>query len=111
MLSRLVTSVLRPAQYRSSRSEGFSEPIAEQKSRMSPEPTGSPAARSSRENATSTSTSGARAGAPGPPFRPAGAVPSSGTGGDLFQVVLDQFEVVAFLHHGAERVPGHLRVQ
>src|SRR5580658_5813491 len=101
MLSRLVTSVVRPAQYRSPRSEGSSEPIAEQKARMSPEPTFSPAVRSSREKPTSVLTIGARYAAPG----------GSATGRDLCQVVAHQIEVVAFLHHGTERVLGIRLVQ
>src|SRR5271170_1020155 len=92
MLSRRFTSVVRPAQYRSTRS---SEPIAEQKARMSPEPAGIPALRSSLAKETSMLTIGARA--------------ASGTGRDLFQVVPHELEVVALLDHGAEGVVGRLR--
>src|SRR5215469_7318426 len=62
---------------------------------ISPVPTASPAARSSRAKSTSTPTIGA----------------SSGTGRDLFQVVPRHVEVVAFLHHGTERVLRQLGVQ
>src|ERR1035438_4585556 len=59
---------------------------------MSPEPTASPAARSSCAKATSTPTNAARL----------------DTGCDLFQVLSDDVEIVAFLHHGAESV-GRVR--
>src|SRR5215470_6762631 len=62
---------------------------------MSPVPTASPAARSSREKFSMTETSGA----------------GSGTGSDLFDVVPHQVQVVAFLDHGAERVIGGLEVE
>src|SRR5579859_7268351 len=60
----------------------------------SPEPTASPARRSSWQNRTSTPV-----------------MPGSGTGGDLLQVVPDQVEVVMVLHHGAEGVLGKLRAE
>src|SRR5262249_10752077 len=94
MSSRLVTSVARPAQYRSARSVQSSGVIATQEARTSPEPTASPARRSSRQNRTSTPV-----------------MPGSGTGGDLLQVVPHHVEVVALLHHRAEGVGGQLRVQ
>src|SRR6266851_5403230 len=100
MFSRRVTSVARPAQYKSSRSEGSSGLIAEQKISMSPEPTASPAERSSDAKSTSTLTKPVRS----KPVR-------SGTGGDLLQVVPHHIEVVAFLHHGAQGVLGDLRAQ
>src|SRR5450755_4909918 len=95
MLSRRVTSVVRPAQYRSTRSVGSSGTIAAQYVSTSPEPTASPAERSTAAKSTSTPTKGA----------------CSGTGCDLFQVVPDHVEVVAFLHHRAEGVLGVLRAK
>src|SRR3984885_6632826 len=95
MLSRLVTSVLRPAQYRSTRSEGSSKLAAELKLRMSPDPITSPAERSSREKPTSVLRIGGRY---------AARVAGSATGRDLCQVVAHELEVVAFLDHRAERV-------
>src|SRR5271167_1093553 len=87
MSSCRVTSVVRPAQYRSARSAGSSLLSAEQYTRTSPEPTASPAARSSPAKRTSKPVKG-----------------SSGTGGDLLEVVADHLEVVSVLDHGAERV-------
>src|ERR1700727_1185917 len=95
MLSRLVTSVLRPAQYRSARSAGSSRVIAAQKVTASPDPTARPATRSSRVKLTSRPTSPAR----------------SGTGRDLFQVLPHHVEIVALLHHGAQGVGRVLGVQ
>src|SRR5271165_6508544 len=89
MSSCRLTSVVRPAQYRSTRSAGSSMLSAEQYTRTSPEPTASPAARSSPAKRTS---------------RPVNR--SSGTGGDLLQVVADHLEVVQVLDHGTERVLG-----
>src|SRR5580704_11079637 len=86
MSSWRITSVVRPAQYRSTRSAGFSRLSAEQYSSTSPEPTASPAARNSPANATSSPVNG------------------SGTGGDLLQVVQDHLEIVPVLDHGAQRV-------
>src|ERR1700683_5215756 len=95
MLSRLVHSVLRPAQYRSTRSEGSRKLAAEVKLRMSPDPIASPAERSSREKPTSVLRIGGRY---------AACVAGSATGRDLCQVAAHQLEVVAFLDHRAERV-------
>src|ERR1700730_8810730 len=100
MFSRRVTSVARPAQYKSSRSEGSSGLIAEQKVSMSPEPTARPAERSSDAKSTSTLTKPVRSKAV-----------RSGTGGDLLQIVPHHIEVVAFLHHGAQGVLGDLRAE
>src|SRR5580700_6699678 len=72
---------------------------------MSPEPTGSPAARSSRANRTSTPTSGACRMVAAPSGGAAsGTGACSGTGGDLRQVVAHHVQVVAFLHHRADGV-------
>src|SRR3984885_5105590 len=62
---------------------------------MSPEPTASPAARSSPANATSSSVNGT-----------ASSSGAAGTGGDLLQIVQDHLEIVPVLDHGAQRVPG-----
>src|SRR5260370_21626173 len=115
MFSRRVTSVARPAQYKSSRSEGSSGLIAEQKISMSPEPTASPAERSSDAKSTSTLTKpvrskegSSRAGG----SKPVRSKPvRSGTGGDLLQIVPHHIEVVAFLQHGAQGVLGDLRAE
>src|ERR1022692_1242810 len=95
MASCRVTSVVRPAQYKSSRSDGSRAPIAEQYVRMSPEPTARPATRSSWEKSTSTPTKAAR----------------SDTGRNLFQVLSHDVEVVAFLHDGAQGVRRDRYVQ
>src|SRR5580693_2676708 len=95
MSSCRLTSVVRPAQYRSTRSAGFSLVSAEQYSRTSPEPTASPAARNSPANLTSRPVNGTRSSSAAP-----------GTGGDLLQVVQDHLEIVPVLDHGAQRVPG-----
>src|SRR5580693_417369 len=92
-------SVVRPAQYKSSKSVGSSGAIAAQYVSTSPVPTVSPAARSSREKPTSSPANGARppgCGTPGPP--------ASGTGGDLGQIAPYQVEVVAVLDDRAQRV-------
>src|SRR5712671_4443508 len=94
MSSCLLTSVVRPAQYRSTRSDGSRLASAEQYTSTSPEPTASPAARSSPAKRTSRPVKG-----------------SSGTGGDLLQVVAHHLEVVAVLDHRAERVPRVAGVQ
>src|SRR5579859_1489142 len=86
MSSWRFTRVVRPAQYMSTRSAGFSLLSAEQYSSTSPEPTASPSARNSPANATSSPVNG------------------SGTGGDLLQVVQDHLEIVPVLDHGAQRV-------
>src|SRR6266851_9766627 len=105
MFSRRVTSVARPAQNKSSRSEGSSERIAEQKVSMSPEPTARPTERSSDAKSTSTLTKPVRSKAMGSRAVRSKAV-RSGTGGDLLQVVPHDIEVVAFLHYGTQGVLG-----
>src|SRR6202161_3007880 len=60
---------------------------------MSPEPTASPAARSSPANLTSSPVNGTRS-----------SSGAGGTGGDLLQVVQDHLEIVPVLDHGAQRV-------
>src|SRR5216684_2685659 len=103
MFSRRVTSVARPAQYKSSRSEGSSGLIAEQKISMSPEPTASPAERSSDAKSTSTLTKPVRSKegrSRAVRSKPVRSKPvRSGTGGDLLQIVPHHIEVVAFLQH------------
>src|SRR5260370_25375960 len=94
MSSCRFTNVVRPAQYRSTRSAGFSVLSAEQYSRTSPEPTASPAARSSPANATSSSVNGTRS-----------SSGAAGTGGDLLQLVQDHLDIVPVLDHGPQRVP------
>src|SRR5580658_542457 len=94
MSSCRFTSVVRPAQYRSARSAGFSLLSAEQYSRTSPEPTASPAARNSPANVTSSPVNGTRS-----------SSGAAGTGGDLLQVVQDHLEIVPVLDHGTQRVP------
>src|SRR6266851_739058 len=115
MFSRRVTSVARPAQYKSSRSEGSSGLIAEQKISMSPEPTASPAERSSDAKSTSTLTKPVRSKegrSRAVRSKPVRSKPvRSGTGGDLLQIVPHHIEVVAFLHHGAQGVLGDLRAE
>src|SRR5580704_141361 len=103
MLSRRVTSVVRPAQYRSARSVGSRVLIAVAYASTAPEPTGRPAARSGAAKSASTRTNG-KPGATGAP-----AAPASATGGDLFQVLQDQFQVVALLDHRTQGVLGGLR--
>src|SRR5271165_6695460 len=130
MSSCRVTSVVRPAQYRSTRSAGSSLLSAEQYTSTSPEPTASPAARSSPAKRTSRPVKGDGSGGPAgmgggsppctgevggsPPCtgEVGGSPPcpekvgggSGGTGGDLLQVVADHLEVISVLDHGAERV-------
>src|ERR1700685_4343472 len=94
MSSCRFTSVVRPAQYRSTRAAGCSLLSAEQYIRTSPEPTASPAARSSPANVTSSPVNGTRS-----------SSGAAGTGGDLLQVVQDHLEIVPVLDHGAQRIP------
>src|SRR5215469_1840434 len=101
MSSRLLTSVVRPAQYRSSRSDGSSCAIAEQYVRTSPVPIVMPAARSSRPKPTSTGANGACS----------GTSTRSGTGGYLCQALAYQLKVVPVLDHGAQRVIRRLTGQ
>src|ERR1700735_4142850 len=63
---------------------------------MSPVPTATPAARSSREKPASRPTN--------PASRVARPAVASATGGDLLQVGADQLQVVALLDPRAERV-------
>src|SRR6202049_1885834 len=77
---------------------------------MSPEPTASPAVRSSDAKSNSTLTKPVRSGAVRSGAVRSGAV-RSGTGGDLLQIVPHHIEVVAFLHHGAQGVLGDLRAE
>src|SRR5580704_5617541 len=102
-----LTSVVRPAQYRSTTSDGSSWLSAEQYTMTSPEPTASPAVRSSPAKRTSRPVKGAGPGGMGggsPPCAEKVSGGSSGTGGDLLQVVADHLEVVPVLDDGAERV-------
>src|ERR1044072_1207815 len=87
MSSRRVTSVVRPAQYRSTRSVGSSTASEAQNACTSPVPTARPAARSEWENSTSSRT-------------------KSGIRDDLPERLADQLEVVALLDDRAERVRG-----
>src|SRR5271154_6452302 len=100
MSSWRFTNVARPAQYRSTRSAGFSLLSAEQYCRTSPEPTASPAARSSPANATSSPVNGTRS-----------SSGAAGTGGDLLQVVQNHLEIVPVLDYGAQRVPRVAQVR
>src|SRR5215469_6740865 len=100
MSSRRLTSVVRPAQYRSSRSAGSSGSIAEQYVRTSPVPTVRPAARSSCEKSTSRAAKGACVTAVASPA----AGGTSATGGDLREVVAHKVEIVAVLDDGAKSV-------
>src|ERR1700761_1260408 len=77
----------RPAQYRSARSDGSSRASAEQYTSRSPDPTGSPAARSSPAKLASRPVNG-----------------SSDTGRDVLQVVADHVKVVPVLDDGSEGV-------
>src|SRR5581483_1256828 len=90
-----LTSVTRPAQYRSARSDGSSGVIAAQYASTSPVPTTTPADLSSRAKPVSTPVNAA----------------SLPTGGDLREVVPHQIEVVAVLDDGAERVARRPRRQ
>src|SRR5215469_5819188 len=95
MSSCRLTSVARPAQYTSTRSDGSSGVMAEQYVSTSPVPTTRPAARSSRANPTSTPANGATA--------------RSGTGGDLRHVLAGEIQVVTVLDDSSEGVTGGLR--
>src|SRR5690349_18716837 len=95
MLSFRVTRVVRPAQYRSTRSAGSRVLMAVQYVSTSPVPTARPAERSSAAKLASTAANGAW----------------SATGGDLLQVLPDQVEIVPFFHHGAQGVPGYFRAE
>src|ERR1700680_2461733 len=77
---------------------------------MSPEPTASPAVRSSDAKSTSTLTKPVRSVAVRSVAVRSVAV-RSGTGGDLLQIVPHHIEGVAFLHHGAQGVLGDLRAE
>src|ERR1700733_5890770 len=99
MSSCLFTSVVRPAQYRSTRSAGSSRLSAEQYSSTSPDPTARPAARNSPAKLTSR------------PVKSGGASGAAGTGDDLGQVVADDLEVVAVLDYRAQRVRRVRHVQ
>src|ERR1700691_795284 len=96
MSSWRLTSVARPAQYRSMRSDGSSGVMAAKYVSTSPVPTVRPASRSSRAKPTSTPVK-----APGP----------SATGDDLRQVLPHQVKVVAVFDHRAERVIRRVRRQ
>src|SRR5215475_5695165 len=88
-------SVVRPAQYKSTRSAGSRTPAAVQYVATSPVPTRTPAARSARPNPTRT------------PAKPG----CSATGGDLLELVEDQAEVVLVLDNGAHGVFGGGRAE
>src|SRR5215472_4151499 len=71
---------------------------------MSPEPTARPAARSSRPNAASRSTSAVWTGRAGGVI-PA-SCPGSGMSGDVSEVLANEVQVVALLHDVAQGVGG-----
>src|SRR5216683_4295021 len=73
---------------------------------MSPEPTASPAARSSLPNLTSKRTIRSRSATGGLSHRRSQPPEVSATGGDVREVVADKLEVVALLHDRAQRVAG-----
>src|SRR6185369_7805782 len=102
--SRRVTIVVRPPQYRSSRSVGSSRAIAWLNVSTSPEPTARPAPRNSSANATSTLTNGASLVSPS-------ATLAHSPRGDPVEVGAHQFQVVVVLDHRAQGVLHRRGVQ